>query len=326
MTEIERLREALEPCPRCGNGAFTTMLLNGVWEVWCSTDQCLRLPARATEAEAIAAWNTRATTPTEGDGAGEEPDRYDAGLLGDGGGGDVEWWQSYIRAELDRAHEFYAAQWPTLSPRPPVDVEGLVEEWAYYNGPLPDYDHPLRCVFDSGVQYAVELLATALKVKDWTPCDGTEEYDGDLGGTLMNIVLAAMPKDDAGDPIHPWELPVALRQPALPEGEEPMERAKALVGQWALDHLDGNGRPTKGEWFTDLIKSVAAALSQPPGMRKALEEIEQGTTYARLTFEARMRGKRHLTWHAVNVLQEHLAAIEGTARAALAANPEKRDG
>lgn len=40
----------------------------------------------------------------------EEPDAYDAGLLGDYGGGDVEWWQDYIRAELGRAHEFYAAQ------------------------------------------------------------------------------------------------------------------------------------------------------------------------------------------------------------------------
>jgi len=35
---------------------------------------------------------------------------YDAGLLGDGGGGDVEWWQDYIRAELGRAHEFYESQ------------------------------------------------------------------------------------------------------------------------------------------------------------------------------------------------------------------------
>lgn len=37
-------------------------------------------------------------------------DRYDTGLLGDGGGGDVAWWQDYIRAELDRAHDFYQDQ------------------------------------------------------------------------------------------------------------------------------------------------------------------------------------------------------------------------
>lgn len=36
-------------------------------------------------------------------------ERYDAGLLNDFGGGDVGWWQDYIRAELERAHEFYAS-------------------------------------------------------------------------------------------------------------------------------------------------------------------------------------------------------------------------
>jgi len=33
--------------------------------------------------------------------------RFDAGLLGGGGGGDVDWWQDYIRTLLADAHEFY---------------------------------------------------------------------------------------------------------------------------------------------------------------------------------------------------------------------------
>jgi hypothetical protein len=37
-------------------------------------------------------------------------DAYDAGLLGDGGGGNVDWWQDYIRSLLNDAHEFYTAQ------------------------------------------------------------------------------------------------------------------------------------------------------------------------------------------------------------------------
>jgi hypothetical protein len=37
-------------------------------------------------------------------------DAYDAGLLNDFGGGDVHWWQDYIRDELARAHEFYQSQ------------------------------------------------------------------------------------------------------------------------------------------------------------------------------------------------------------------------
>ncbi|WP_293875519.1 hypothetical protein [Sphingomonas sp. UBA978] len=86
----------------------------------------------------------------------------------------------------------------------------LVKPFADYHGDLPDYNHPLRPTFESGIQYAVELLAKELGVKEWVPCDGTEEFDGDLGGTLMNIVLEAMPKDEDGDPIHPRDLVAAL--------------------------------------------------------------------------------------------------------------------
>jgi len=35
-------------------------------------------------------------------------DEYDAGLLSDDGGGDVEWWQDYLRAEIGRANDFHA--------------------------------------------------------------------------------------------------------------------------------------------------------------------------------------------------------------------------
>ncbi len=41
---------------------------------------------------------------------GDELSAYDAGLLNDYGGGDVGWWQDYIRAELARAHDFYQSQ------------------------------------------------------------------------------------------------------------------------------------------------------------------------------------------------------------------------
>lgn len=41
-----------------------------------------------------------------------ELSEYDAGLLNDFGGGNVEWWQDYIRAELGRAYEHYHSQIP----------------------------------------------------------------------------------------------------------------------------------------------------------------------------------------------------------------------
>lgn len=43
-----------------------------------------------------------------------ELDEYDAGPLASAGGGDVDWWQDYLRAELGRAHEFYQSQMESL--------------------------------------------------------------------------------------------------------------------------------------------------------------------------------------------------------------------
>ncbi|MPT48282.1 MAG: hypothetical protein E2598_07640 [Sphingobium sp.] len=82
----------------------------------------------------------------------------------------------------------------------------LTKPWADYHGDLPDYDHPLRCVYEAGIQYAVRLLAKTMEVTDYDACDGTEEFDGDLGGTMLNIVLAALPNDPHGDDIYPEQL------------------------------------------------------------------------------------------------------------------------
>jgi hypothetical protein len=57
----------------------------------------------------------------------DELDRYDAGLFGDGGGGNVEWWWDYLRAELDRAHDFYSDQFAALRAPSPLMGEEVVE-------------------------------------------------------------------------------------------------------------------------------------------------------------------------------------------------------
>ena len=53
---------------------------------------------------------------------------YDAGLLSNYGGGDVEWWQDYIRAELNRADDFYQSWWQSAHPSPsaPVDIAEVI--------------------------------------------------------------------------------------------------------------------------------------------------------------------------------------------------------
>jgi len=89
-------------------------------------------------------------------------------------------------------------------------MKALTEPFKDFHGDLPDYDHPMRCVFESGIQYAVELLAKELGVEHWEVCDGTEEFDGDLGGTMVNIVCVSLPEDEHGDRMFPRDVHNAL--------------------------------------------------------------------------------------------------------------------
>lgn len=62
-----------------------------------------------------------------------ELEEYDAGALNDFGGGNVGWWQDYIRSELGRAYEFYcdqlsAAQTPA---EPPADLVQDAERYRW---------------------------------------------------------------------------------------------------------------------------------------------------------------------------------------------------
>lgn len=157
-----------------------------------------------------------------------------------------------------------------LTPQPSGEdaVREAAKPWADYHGDLPDYDHPLRPVFESGIQYAVELLAKQLGVADWTPCDGTEEFDGDLGGTLMNIVLAAMPEDAHGDPIWPRDLPAALSTPptiaesAVPAGNTVVVRGRRLP----LDSLSELERLVRGGARIEAISFSASPNPDDDGM------------------------------------------------------------
>lgn len=77
-------------------------------------------------------------------------DCYDAGLLGNGGGGDVGWWQDYLRHELERAHAFYQSQVDGIStpPTPPQQADmvlvprGLAEA---AQAVLDNHEHGVTC-------------------------------------------------------------------------------------------------------------------------------------------------------------------------------------
>ena len=65
-----------------------------------------------------------------------ELEPYDAGLLNDFGGGNVEWWQDYIRAELEHAHDFYQSQITTPQPAQATPVCGAQNAESYPQAPL----------------------------------------------------------------------------------------------------------------------------------------------------------------------------------------------
>jgi hypothetical protein len=55
---------------------------------------------------------------------------YDAGYLNDFGGGNVGWWQDYIRAELERAQDHYQQQVDGMFDGKvlvPVEILGITE-------------------------------------------------------------------------------------------------------------------------------------------------------------------------------------------------------
>ena len=80
------------------------------------------MQAAADCARAIRALLTTESQPDERkESPSAEPvalDYYDAGYLNDYGGGNVGWWQDYIRAELGRAHSFYQSQIDAHPPAP----------------------------------------------------------------------------------------------------------------------------------------------------------------------------------------------------------------
>ena len=126
--EQPTITQALKPCPFCKSEAkhFERHNPMSKWRHSVDCEKCgASGPVEATKAEAISAWNTRTTSL-----AAQDLGTYDAGLLNDYGGGDVDWWQDYIRAELGRAHDFYTSQTaPSLAAQ-----DGLVEALEKYIG------------------------------------------------------------------------------------------------------------------------------------------------------------------------------------------------
>lgn len=163
-----------------------------------------------------------------------ELEPYDAGLLNDFGGGNVEWWQDYIRAELGHAHDFYQAQIATPQPAQATQAEVTDEQiesefqqcggkWNGDQWVIEDADlHP----------FCRTILALRPQQSGLTGCNC--RWDGDTQVQWCELHLAHK------EAIHEWA-----------------ERAKEAEKQLALRPA---AVPMTGEQWTDVLESAGPDL------------------------------------------------------------------
>ena len=105
-------------------------------------------------------------------------DRYDAGLLSDFGGGNVEWWWDYLRAELDRAHDHYQSQADSAAPLPTKEGAGEVDA-------TPPHKVCRNKLIESGAQ----------AIPKSCPQCGHNKYCANTALPQLPFPIAAQPKD-----------------------------------------------------------------------------------------------------------------------------------
>lgn len=98
---------------------------------------------------------------------------------------------------------------------------------------------------DAGATFVLERLGQALGVDDWTICDGTEEWEGDVAATLWSILCKARVIDDEDNSVARHPDPSALTAQAtelaalkavVAEAREHIDRSTSHLDSWARDH------------------------------------------------------------------------------------------
>lgn len=75
-------------------------------------------------------------------------------------------------------------------------VREACKPWKYGVGDPPDYGSPMMGPYSAGVTYAIQMLADLTGAKDYVGADGSESFEGDVRGTIMNVLKAAGLYDD----------------------------------------------------------------------------------------------------------------------------------
>jgi len=144
MTKDEALKLALEALESYKNFIDDAHIIEGQWHWIDGADA------------AITAIKEARSAPVQEPMALEE---YDAGLLNDYGGGNVEWWQDYIRAELGRAYEHYQSQMAT-----PPAAQPAQEAWREF---ASDYERGVIDGRQMQAQSSVDKAVNAMAQRPW---------------------------------------------------------------------------------------------------------------------------------------------------------------
>lgn len=75
-------------------------------------------------------------------------------------------------------------------------TQSTPDDFATLREPMPDNAEDAA---DWAATFVLETLAEALGVKEYTPCDGTETWDGDVAGTVYEILRVARVLDDENE-------------------------------------------------------------------------------------------------------------------------------
>lgn len=306
MTE----REALKPCPFCGGKVGVS---TGQWGEEGTRDwlECRGCGAQQQPyddndpdgwAKMIAAWNQRATPAPVAAGEGmvhcaNNLPAFDAGLLGDGGGGDVSWWQDYIRSLLEQADQHYrehvaAAQSPVSEG---AEIERLrsalepfareAENYDFGDGSGPDLHgspdasslNEINDLLVGDLRRAKEALdslqSPVAAVSDPRRCDIDELTD-----EQWEAIKALHPKPEGLTPLSEPGWP-DLATPAPDQGE--VERLNVpMLGRFVMQYEEGAaGFFVDADDAQEVAQQVKAALALPAILSVAImAEIERDQT------------------------------------------------
>jgi hypothetical protein len=164
---------------------------------------------------------------------------YDAGLLNDFGGGDVSWWQDYIRGELARAHEFYQSHFTAyLEATTPVLAGAKVKPLEWVKVGFAFEAKTILGVYRAD-QCAEKARLYSLDRSSYEWFNSRDEAKAAAQADYEQRILSALVHPKAGD--NAEVEPVAWRRPVsdieLTHGHPIGDHGTALQAiNWVLNH------------------------------------------------------------------------------------------